>query len=86
MTLQEHLKESFDRNFRKHYGGGLDFKEVESGTGYNWIYEAMKAAISEACRKQREICATRYDDRQPVGEHYVSIRGAIKDAPEPTMI
>lgn len=86
MTLQEHLKESFDRNFRKHYGGGLDFKEVESGTGYNWIYEAMKAAISEACRKQREICAEGAVIYLNDDYEFQIDTDSIKNAPEPPLL
>jgi hypothetical protein len=50
------------------------------------IIKAMQAYAREACREQREICRSKYDHYQPVGEHYLSVQDRIKNAPEPTML
>lgn len=87
-TLQEYLKESFDKNIKNKYGGDLDFKKVEDGTGYNWIYEAMKAAISEACKEQRKICSMAYFEgsAKTFNRYRVEIEQSIENAPEPKML
>ena len=85
-TLQEHLKESYNKNVKGLHPDFIDFNSAEGRGGYTWIYEAMKNAISEACREQREICYTEARiDRDLGGDIYI-IEDSIKNAPEPKMI
>lgn len=59
---------------------------IDSGANDIRIMELIKSVVSEACRKQREICANTFDksDGPVIGSKKVF--DAIKDAPEPPLL
>ena len=49
--------------------------------------KAIRAAVKDACKEQREICAQAYEHSSTFVNQYNSVtKNDVKNAPEPTMI
>jgi hypothetical protein len=81
------LQECKDEVANKYGIAKFEMAKVFRSQSYEkMLDEAAKLYAQEACREQREICRSKYDHYQPVGEHYLSVQDRIKNAPEPTML
>lgn len=55
------------------------------GNTVNLTYEAMKMYAKQACKEQREICATTREEAEHANKGWRGVTVAILNAPEPEL-
>lgn len=82
-TVDEYIKDiPLDRANLEHIA---EFKVI-NGTLLSGLREVFRAAMRDACKEQREICAGKVSEWVTKFEDFREAEEVINNAPEPTML